>query len=132
VTSIASGLRGWRRAKARSCAVNAAAHSAPFNRIVQSLREAFAVRRHPLGEVQIGEDHGEVIVEVVRHAARELTDRFHLLRVAKALLKFPAMRDVPDDFGKTDKQPAPVVDRLDDNVGQEQGAVLALRRPSAS
>jgi len=35
----------------------------------------------PLGEVETAENRGQQIVEVVRYAASELPDRFHLLRL---------------------------------------------------
>ena len=61
----------------------------------------------------------------MRDPARELADGFHLLRLAEPLLEFPALRDVPGNLGKANVRAAPIIDRLDDNVGEELGAILA-------
>ena len=37
--------------------------------------------RRALDQLQVAEDHGQQVVEVVRDAARQLTDRLHLLRL---------------------------------------------------
>ena len=45
-------------------------------------------------EVGRGADDGQEIVEIVRHAAGQLPDRFHLLRLAQRFLALAALRDV--------------------------------------
>ena len=45
-------------------------------------------------EVGRGADDGQEIVEIVRHAAGELPDRFHLLRLAQHFLGLAALGDV--------------------------------------
>src|ERR1051325_202079 len=53
-------------------------------RVVRAARE----------QLGIGEDDGEQVVEVVRDAAGELPDRFHLLRLAELLLEPAALAHV--------------------------------------
>ena len=45
-------------------------------------------------EVGRGADDGQEIVEIVRHAAGQLSDRFHLLRLAQRFLALAALGDV--------------------------------------
>ena len=45
-------------------------------------------------EVGRGSDDGQQIVEIVRHAAGQLSDRFHLLRLAQRFLALAALGDV--------------------------------------
>jgi hypothetical protein len=47
------------------------------------------------GEIGIAEDRREDVVEVVGHAARELTDRLHLLCLAQLLFETTALGDLP-------------------------------------
>ena len=49
------------------------------------------VHQQQLAEAQ---DHGQQIVEVVGHAAGELSDGFHFLRLLKLLLQGAALGDV--------------------------------------
>ena len=79
-------------------------------------------------DVEIADDHGQQIVEVMRHAAGELADGFHLLRlgellarlaqlhagVAKDLFGAPALRavDREDEARRRD------ADHEDDDEGQ--------------
>src|ERR1700730_17792355 len=48
-------------------------------------------------EVEIADDHAEQIVEVMRHAAREVADRLHLSRLRQLLLGDTLLGDVLDD-----------------------------------
>ena len=45
-------------------------------------------------EIGRGADDGQQIVEIVRHAAGQLSDRFHLLRLAQRFLALAALGDV--------------------------------------
>ena len=45
-------------------------------------------------EIGRGADDGQEIVEIVRHAAGQLSDRFHLLRLAQRFLALAALGDV--------------------------------------
>ena len=63
-------------------------------------------------EVGRGADDGQEIVEIVRHAAGQLPDRFHLLRLAQRFLALAALCDIDG-----------VRHRADD------GAVLVAQRP---
>jgi hypothetical protein len=49
-----------------------------------------------IGEQKVGiaDDRGQHVVEIVRHAAGELTDRLHLLRLGEVLLKGLLLRRV--------------------------------------
>src|SRR4051812_12544457 len=76
------------------------------------------------------DDHQQ-IVEIVRHAASQLTKRIELLRFRKLLLHLLELElgvaplgDVAGDLGEAD-EPAVLPDRIDDDAGPEEGAVLA-------
>jgi hypothetical protein len=45
-------------------------------------------------KIRLDADHREKIIEVVRDAARELTQRFHTLRPAELVLQLPAFGDI--------------------------------------
>ncbi len=49
-----------------------------------------------LDVVEIENDDGEKIVEIVGDAARHLAERFHLLSVAQVILGLPTFRHVGD------------------------------------
>ena len=81
--------------------------------------------------VEVAADDHQEIVEVVGDAAGELAERIELLRFRKMLLHllelelgFAALGDVAGDLGKAD-QPAVFMDRIDDDAGPEERAVLA-------
>ena len=68
----------------------------------------------------------------MRHAAGELADGVHLLRLIEllarrfqALLPFAPLGDVARDLGEADDIALRVADAVDDNAGPEPGAVLA-------
>ena len=48
-------------------------------------------------QLDVAGDHGEQVVEVVRDSARELSHRFHLLRLPQLLLDRPLVRHVHCD-----------------------------------
>src|SRR5262245_16409287 len=50
-----------------------------------------------LQQFEVAEDDRENVVEVVRDARRQLTDRFHFLRLAQLRLHAGAVRDVDRD-----------------------------------
>ena len=60
----------------------------------------------PPGEVQVGDDAHEHVVEVVRDAGRELPHRLQLLRLPELLVTRPALRHVDD--GSEDPGPIAV------------------------
>ena len=85
-----------------------------------------------LGGFQVAEDHGEKIVEVVRHTAGELADALHLLRLGELLLRalqvflrLAALGDVACDLDEADQFAAGIADRIQDDAGPETRAVLA-------
>ena len=62
-------------------------------------------------EVRVPGDDGEQVVEVVGHPARELADRFHLLRPAATALQPPARGHVVDGHGGQFDRPVGPPDR---------------------
>jgi hypothetical protein len=100
------GCTTWRRLKARSWRVSADARLA-------------ASQQH-LG---IAADDREQVVEVVRHAASQAAEGFHLLGLAELRFQVLALGDVADDAGDA---PAFVgLHRAQVHFGEELSAVLA-------
>jgi hypothetical protein len=57
----------------------------------------------PLDQLDIAQDHGQQVVEVVGDAAGQLADRLHLAGVAQLLLQAPALgvvQQVPNTTGR--------------------------------
>ena len=84
-----------------------------------------------LQRVKAAADDHQKIVEVVRDAAGQLTERIELLRFCKLLLhllelelRLAALGNVAGDLGETDEF-AVLADRVDDDAGPEERAVLA-------
>ena len=131
-TSIASGLTRWRREKVSNCRVSVAPRWAASS-IACAARVAFG---SSVGELlqrldMAGDDHQQ-IVEVVRDAAGELAERLHLLRLGELLLhplerdlRVAPLGDVAGDLGEADQLAVVVADRIDDDAGPEERAVLA-------
>ena len=85
--SMSCGIKGCLRAKASRLRVRSEPRSAAVAMSVGDLVQLL-VRRQPLGEVfRIAQDDGQEIVEIVRHAAGELTHRLHLLGLAELLIE---------------------------------------------
>ncbi len=85
---------------------------------VRSLSNRFGVLRDGViqprtvqQQFDVPANHHQQIVEVVRHAARELPDGFHLLRAAKLFFEVPALRDVRRHSGDAGDFAAPVAAR---------------------
>ena len=85
-----------------------------------------------LREFEAAQDRGEYVVEVVRHAAGQLSDSLHLLRyrecVARALQRFlgpAAFRHVPNDLGEAYGLATLVSHHANRRLGPEVAAVLA-------
>jgi hypothetical protein len=55
-------------------------------RVLDRLGVALVVRHVAFERIEIADDHAEQIVEIMRHAAREVADGFHLLGLAKLRL----------------------------------------------
>ena len=89
--SSACGDRGWRRAKARSCWVSAAARSAlriagwtcsqPFSAVM-----LLAAHQPTMGVIEATQDDLKQIVEIVRDPAGELAQDLDLLQMTQNLL----------------------------------------------
>ena len=91
LTSITSGWSGWRRAKASSWPVSAAARPAAWT-IASAKRIRFVLGdAGPAQHVGRALDDGQQIVEIVGDAAGELAERLHLLRLAQLLLGLGAL-----------------------------------------
>ena len=90
------GVSGWRRENASKRWVSVAAR--PAARVAASIRRspsAPAVCRQPAPEpLETAQNHLQQVVEVVRHAAGELADRLHLLRLAQRFLDLFALLDL--------------------------------------
>ena len=85
------GDSGCCREKASSRCVRLAARSAPFcAEFEEAIGIAVLLRELPLRKFDAADDDGEHIVEIVRQAARELADGFHLLRLSELLGEFHA------------------------------------------
>ena len=104
--SSSFGSSGCRREKARSRCVSVAARCVP-DRVVDHRPAVATVARGPdcARDLEIADDDGEQIVEVVGHAAGDLSDRLHLLRLEaaprllpRAIMRLPAFRDVTGDL----------------------------------
>ena len=77
-----------------------------------------------LEHLEVAQDDGEQVVEVVRHAARELAHRLHLLRLAQLLLQLVPCGQIAHEAGE---EALAVGMRLaDGELHREDGAVLAL------
>src|SRR5215207_786136 len=84
-----------------------------------------------LSQVGAADDYGQKIVEVVRDAPGELTDRFHLLRLEELLaclfellLGFTLLGQVAGDFCEPDDFTLVITVRVDDNASPEARAVF--------
>jgi hypothetical protein len=106
------------------------------HRVLHRAGQAVAIERGRLERAlqgfQVADDDGQEVVEVVRHAAGELADSLHLLRLGKLLLRpFQRLRHlapfghVARDLGETQQVAVLVADRIDDDAGPELRAVLA-------
>ena len=137
LTSTGLGSSGWRREKASRRWVSAAARCAPrmalsTERASRSESSAPPVGERALHRLQIADDDGQQVVEVVRDAAGQLADRLHLLRLRKLLLRalqrllrLAPLGDVARDLGEADQLAGRIADRVDDDARPEGRAVLA-------
>ena len=79
-----SGLKGARRENDSNLCVRVAARRAPSVAPSTILHDIHVALRHtPLGHVERAYNDGKHIVEVVGYAARQLTDRLHLLGMSQ-------------------------------------------------
>ena len=93
---MARGSSACRRANASNCAVRRDPRSTAASAFL-SRAESLRIRRGiAAGEIEIGADDLQEIVEIVRHAARQMPDRLHLLRLAQRLFGAHARGDVGD------------------------------------
>ena len=66
----------------------------PVERLGAQLGRCRIVLDQPLQQIEVADDDAEHVVEVVRHAAGEVADRLHLLRLRELALDQPAFGDV--------------------------------------
>ena len=89
LTSLGLVSSDWRRAKARSRCVSAAARSADVD--AASMKRGMSSgrfgRQAPAHQIERADDAGQQVVEVVGDAAGEMADRLHLLRLPQRLLR---------------------------------------------
>ena len=99
---MGTGASGCLRAKERRCEVRAAPRCAAF--AARSTRTRMGCSACPsllADELEVAEDHGQQIVEVVGDAAGELADRLHLLRFAQHPFGLGAFGHVGDGQHET-------------------------------
>ena len=103
LTSITWGASGCRRENASRRWVSAGARSAPRSAASANRRISTRSAAGALSEdVEIAGDDLKQVVEVVRHPAGKLADRFHFLRLPQRLFRLLALFDFglePDDRG---------------------------------
>ena len=80
------GWMSWRRLKVSNCRVSPAARSAACA-ICWAERAAVSSQIGRREQRGVAVNDGENVVEIVRHAAGELADGFHFLRLAQLLLQ---------------------------------------------
>ena len=81
-----SGRKAWRRAKARRDCVNLAPREAA--RCIVAISRLPGIGRHlPRQQIEIADDHGQDVVEVVGDPAGQLSDRFEPLRFAQLFFR---------------------------------------------
>ena len=123
----------WRRLNARSCCVSPAARSA-----AAAIASAFAAQRLVVGHLLeqpagLPADHHQQIVEVVRDAAGEPADRFHLLRLTELLFELLVRGEVVE-LAADGRELAAVAEepgRADEHVHRAAVAPAAARSRAA-
>jgi len=78
-----------------------------------------------LQRVQIADNNLQQVVEVVRNAAGQLADAFHLLRLPRSLIGGPSLGQIARNFGKTQEFAPGRLDRIDNDAYPKVGAILA-------
>ena len=88
LTSSAVGASGCWRENASSCWIKRCGAPRAFLRAGKVfLDRVVTTREPPRRKIEAADDDGEHVVEVVRDAAGELSDRLHLLRLAQGLFR---------------------------------------------
>ena len=91
------GCSTWRRLKARSCLVSAAARSPAFMICSTGVAVGIVGAQAVQDQLAVAGDDGQQIIEIVRHAAGQHADRFHLLRLPQLIFQLAAAGDVHHD-----------------------------------
>ncbi len=90
-------------------------------------RAKTVVRRQArLQQRQVAEDDGEQVVEVVGHAAGQLADRLHLLRLTQLLFQGVLLGNVPEDAEHADDAVQAVAHRRLDDAHAPHPAFLKV------
>ena len=85
--SIDSGFSGRRRENASRCRVRPVPRATA--RRIASITRGGVAPGASLEQLNAAGEHGQQVVEIVRDAAGELAERFHLLRLAQRLFGRP-------------------------------------------
>jgi hypothetical protein len=85
--SITLGSSGWRRPKASGCWRQLGAARDAADGALHALLGALVAGHLAPQQLQVAADHLQQVGEVVRHAAAELAQRFHALRLAQRRLR---------------------------------------------
>ncbi len=128
--SIDSGFTGRRREKASRCRVRPVPR-ATARRMASKTRGLGVAAGHALEQLQAAREHRQQVVEVVRDAAGQLAERFHLLRLAQRRLGVPqplliaqALGDVVDELVGADAVAVAIPQRVETHL---VGAPVARR-----
>ncbi len=97
--STATARRSCCRANARRRCVSEAPRSRALQRAVDQAMQARIVRDALAQQIEIAHHRHQQIVEIMRDAAGELADGFHLLRLPQLLLRSFARRDFLHQIG---------------------------------
>ena len=92
---------------------------------LQPLVSRSRIAQVALQRFEIADDDGQQVVEVVRDAAGELADAFHLLRLPQPLFGGAPFGQIARDLGEADQLSIRVLNRIDDDARPEPAAVLA-------
>ena len=79
--SVTSGFNGWRRAKASSCDDSLAPPLDGRGGRIEAPGRLRVIGHRQFQQLQIAGNDLQHVIEIVGHAARQLADRFQLLRL---------------------------------------------------
>ena len=100
--SSTAGSRICRRAKGEQAARQIGAAHGRAHRGMDFARQRRRFGDAALEQLQVADHDAEQIVEVVRDAAGELADRFHLLRLQQPRFEALLLGEIVDDREETD------------------------------
>src|ERR1700733_6879065 len=86
------------------------------------------VAEEALEEIEISDNDGQQIIEVVSNASGELAEGIHFLALLQLLLEAPSLRNVAGNFGCADNAPSGVFDGRDHERYMNQLSILSLAK----